>query len=242
MPATRRTKLSSTMKRHDDNPHIRAERRSSQTLISNALHAANPLISHVSVIKRGEGERRVGCEVCRTLRETVRGARGEWGGSTRARGQGAERAEGRNLLTTGVIYFVEIARYLGWVVSIFQCFIHVSYPDATLYLSSAFHPSLAAGKSLWERSYWWAVSSTTLRKIDNWLRDGGETRRSGRVRKPGDGRMCVIYVIISADRAHIRTEKYPQVRENFIDVTTDNISKLTISRLVGTTAFPTLKN
>lgn len=59
-------------------------------------------------------------------------------------------------------------------------------PGTAPYLSSiAFHPSLAAGKSLWVRSYWWGASSTTLRKIDNWLYDSGR-----KARVFGNGRMC----------------------------------------------------
>lgn len=63
---------------------------------------------------------------------------------------------------------------------------HPSIPSTALYLSSiAFHPSLAAGKSLWERSYWWGASSTMLRKIDNWRCDSGRKTRvfeDGRMR------------------------------------------------------------
>jgi len=72
--------------------------------------------------------------VLETLREMVR--RTDEG---RAREDEAERGmKGRNLLTTDVIYFAEIARYLGWVVSIFQCFIHVPSSSMPPYI---YHPS-----------------------------------------------------------------------------------------------------
>lgn len=57
-------------------------------LISNALHAANSLISHVLVIKRR------GCEACATkrdVRETVRRAEGST--KERARTESAGRKE-----------------------------------------------------------------------------------------------------------------------------------------------------
>lgn len=51
-------------------------------------------------------------------------------GRARAGGEAEKGAKGRNLLTTDVIYLAEIARYFGWVVSIFQCFIQVPLSPA----------------------------------------------------------------------------------------------------------------
>lgn len=159
------------------------------------MHAANPLISHVLAIKRR------GCKACATRRD----------GKKSRRNEGRERkdeAERRAKSPNDWHYILHRDRSLPRLGDVNFSVLHTSppIPGATLYLSSiAFHPSHAAGKSLWERSYWWGARRWVLWRWEK-LTIGCAI--------VGERRGClgiegVIYVIISADlHTHIYTNAY----------------------------------